>query len=217
MACPCSSKSTASVGEIFPSKNIELKFRLTAEQMDKTTVLVFGYQMSVSSAQSKPTLLCQQDIYFGSPGTRTKLRLEKTAGVDGTMDSQISGSLITYSRPDQCEAKTSNYVKSDLGHLSDSQVSELLPMFCKVFGDVSCRVNKTRSLVWYENVRIHLDSVDALGDFVEFEYCVDDKHTDATDVFALLIEKFDLAGCERVAVGYSDLLRAKTSSTDCTK
>ena len=69
-------------------------------------------------------------------------------------------------------------------------------------------VRKRRELLLWHNVRIHLDHVDQLGDFVEFEAVV--AHTDdeatAHERLQTLAAALAINPADRIAVSYSDLL-----------
>ena len=68
-------------------------------------------------------------------------------------------------------------------------------------------VSKARRLFVFEGVRIHLDRVEGLGDFIEFEGVATDG-TDPGDFVALLTTlrtHFAIAEDDLVPHGYSDL------------
>ena len=71
-------------------------------------------------------------------------------------------------------------------------------------------VRKTRELWLLDNVRIHLDTVDGLGTFLELEAVVGPSHDEArchAQVDALL-PAFGVTERDCVRASYSDLLRA---------
>lgn len=69
-------------------------------------------------------------------------------------------------------------------------------------------VRKTRDLYMLGNVRIHLDDVENLGKFIEFEALVSPQHNVARchELIAELREALAPALGEAIATGYSDLL-----------
>ncbi len=69
-------------------------------------------------------------------------------------------------------------------------------------------VKKHRELWMVENVRIHLDTVEELGTFVEFEALVDTHHPVKECQLKVqhLREQFQPQLGEAIAVGYSDLI-----------
>ena len=71
-------------------------------------------------------------------------------------------------------------------------------------------VRKSRELFILDNVRIHLDRVDGLGDFIEFEAIVSKTHNVAKchRDLAGLRERLGPAMGEAIGVSYSDLIAA---------
>ena len=71
-------------------------------------------------------------------------------------------------------------------------------------------VRKKRELYMYENVRIHLDQVESLGTFIEFEALVSSKfHVDRCQhTVNFLREHFGPALGEAIAVSYCDMMAA---------
>jgi len=69
-------------------------------------------------------------------------------------------------------------------------------------------VRKTRELFKCGSTRIHLDSVERLGSFIEFEYVVDDESSleDGKEVLEHLKEHFGIREEHLVSTSYSDLL-----------
>ncbi len=72
-------------------------------------------------------------------------------------------------------------------------------------------VRKVRELYMIANVRIHLDTVEGLGTFLEFEAVVSDAHgpDGCTRAVQDLRDRFGPALGEAVASSYSDLLEAE--------
>ena len=69
-------------------------------------------------------------------------------------------------------------------------------------------MRKTREVFNYGNTRIHLDSVERLGSFIEFEYVVDKESPveDGKEVLERLKRHFGIREEHLVATSYSDLL-----------
>lgn len=95
----------------------------------------------------------QTDTYFVTRGGRLKLRESTLAGAQ----------LVPYFRPDERAAKRSDYQV-----LPVEDGPGLARMLSAMLG-VHRVVRKRREIALYENVRIHLDRVEGLGDFVELE------------------------------------------------
>jgi len=74
-------------------------------------------------------------------------------------------------------------------------------------------IKKQRKIYLYENVRIHLDEIEGLGTFIEFEAVFDDK--DNLDVekqkekVDYLMQKLDVKKEMLIAVSYENLLKDK--------
>ncbi len=99
----------------------------------------------------------QSDRYFPVPAGRLKLRRSSADGAH----------LIAYLRPDEGRFRESRFHRlpvSDADALSDTLTTML---------GSGPRVDKSREIWWWEDVRVHLDEVDGRGGFVEFEARVD--------------------------------------------
>jgi len=128
-----------------PTANIEVKVRCRD--------LGAARERAVRIADARLGLDRQVDTYFRTAAGRLKLR-----------ESSLSGSqLIPYLRPDEAGPRRSDYrvipVDDGLG---------LRDLLGRILG-IQRVVRKEREILLVENVRIHLDRVEGLGDFVEFE------------------------------------------------
>ena len=95
----------------------------------------------------------QVDTYFRTKAGRLKLR-----------ESRLSGAqLIPYMRPDQKGPKTCNYAVIPI-----REPRKVKALFRTTLG-IDAVVEKRREIFLAGNVRIHLDRVKNLGDFLEFE------------------------------------------------
>ena len=102
-------------------------------------------------------VLRQRDTYFHC--ARGRLKLREIAGA--------AAELIAYDRPDHPGARYSAFW---LGPVPDPvTLREALSRTLGVRGVVA----KTRTLYRYRHTRIHLDRVEALGDFIELETAAD--------------------------------------------
>jgi adenylate cyclase class IV len=138
----------------------------------------------------------QTDIYYRLPDARLKKR--ETEGEPTEW--------ILYERPSQVGAKLSTF------HIySEDEAAER-------FGELPRRpwvtVRKSRELWMLGYTRIHLDEVESLGMFVEFEalICARQKKPDAQQAVLELRKRFMPALGEPVSVGYSDLVAAMEDS-----
>jgi adenylate cyclase class IV len=71
-------------------------------------------------------------------------------------------------------------------------------------------VRKQRWLLLVGQTRIHLDRVEGLGEFIELEVVLRDDQSvaDGVRIADPLMHELGLAGAERIAAAYLDLLQA---------
>lgn len=167
-----------------PGRNLELKARCA----DLAAVRSIVRQLCGSGAQ----LELQTDTYFQVPNGRLKLR-------------EIQGQpavLIAYQRRNQSELRASDY------HLVP--VSEPALMKTALTGALGLRgvVTKRREIYFWYNVRIHLDEVQNLGTYIEFEAVLGPAEGDAVSRQRLdeLVKMLRLQASQFVGGSYSDLL-----------
>lgn len=112
--------------------------------------------------------------------------------------------MIAYERPDLFGYKESRYRLIEV-----PEPAEMLDALAAVLG-ISIVVSKTRQLFIFKGVRIHLDRVESLGDFIEFEGIAADGGDPS--VFAELLNdlrrSFGIRDGDLLSVSYSDLLRS---------
>ena len=126
-------------------RNIELKARLDD--------LPAARRVAESLATQRLGVQEQIDTYFRCATGRLKLR-------------QISGQtaqLIWYVRPSDPRPKASDY------YLVPAPQPETLIAALRSAMGIVCVVRKRREIYLWQNVRIHLDEVEGLGQFLEFE------------------------------------------------
>jgi adenylate cyclase, class 2 len=145
-------------------------------------------------ATRRQGLLRQTDTYFHSRSGRLKLR-------------EITGhpaQLIWYDRPDQAEPKTSRYLLSEIGD------PEVVKAALAAALGVRCVVKKSRELFLYRFVRIHLDQVDGLGDFVELEAVMEPEMSldEAERILDDLMQRLDLQPAQLQRQSYGEMLAA---------
>lgn len=149
---------------------------------------------------AKPSLpQHQRDTYFTVPNGRLKMR--EIPGISW---------LIPYVRPNDLEAKRSNYEL-----LAIDAPEHTRELFTEILG-VSVVVEKQREIFLLDNVRIHLDHVTDLGCFLEFEAVYDAtdpsaEETNRAKVEQLMID-FEIDPASLIRESYHDLLQrgAKT-------
>lgn len=133
----------------------------------------------------------QTDTYFRVPAGRLKLR-EQEPGAD---------QLVFYRRPDQPAPKASDF---QVVRVEDA--AGMHRLLSDALG-VLTQVRKQRDLWLVDNVRIHLDTVDGLGTFIEFEVMVIDDRTEASCRAQAeeLLEAFGIHADELIAGSYADM------------
>ncbi len=137
----------------------------------------------------------QIDTYFNTPNGRLKLR-----------EGKIENNLISYDRKNESEPKLSDVVLYDTSKYSDV----LKEILAKHLG-IKCVVDKKREIYYIKNVKIHLDSVEELGSFVEIEASSDskdDKNKLEKQVLEY-IKKFGIKKSELIKLSYSDMIFKK--------
>lgn len=139
--------------------------------------------------------LRQIDTYFLTNHGRLKLR-EQTG--PGEAD---SATLIAYIRPDASTSRVSQY------HLMPvAEPDTLRAMLTDTLG-VLTRVRKRRELFIYGQTRVHLDTVDHLGSFVELETVIAyQSHEDTWAEHRLVKKNLALDEYEPIKFSYSDLV-----------
>ncbi len=165
-------------------KNIELKLKIDN----------FGTLIPLLNSRSNyKGPLIQNDIYYLTTNPRLKIReeLDKTE-------------LIYYKRADSVKSKDSRYFIININYRLRNIAKSLLNTFLRV----KRTVKKHRELYIYKNTRIHLDSVEGIGKFLELEtvvreaknYHLYQKEHDE------VIQLFNLDVYKKIAVSYSDLI-----------
>jgi len=167
------------------ARNVEIKARI-----DDFSAL---YAKIALLADGAPDQVSQDDTFFVCPHGRLKLR--KLAA--------DRGQLIYYKRADQAGPKTSFY------SLSETQDPDGLRETLTLAYGSAGRVIKQRTLFLLGQTRLHLDRVEHLGDFLEFEVALEDHETEAQGVAIAedLLERLDIQRQELVDQAYVDLLR----------
>ena len=165
--------------------NVEIKARIASVEA------LLPRARAVAGGEAE--VIEQDDTFFSVPQGRLKLR----QFADG------SAQLIHYDRPDSADAKASDYVRVPVADAAALRAA--LARACGVQG----RVRKRRWLLRAGATRIHLDRVEALGDFIELEVALGDGQTDAEGarIAEGLMLELGLADAPRLAGAYLDLLR----------
>lgn len=167
-----------------PRRNIELKCRVP--HMAAMRQRVEGI------ATQRVGVIHQIDTYFVTSRGRLKLRESEPGGAQ----------LVAYARADEREARASDY---RLVAVSDP--AGLKAALAETLG-VRAVVDKRRELYFFHNVRIHLDDVVDLGDFVELEAVVGPDADEGTcrRRLEMLKESLGIAANDLLSGSYGDML-----------
>jgi adenylate cyclase class IV len=138
--------------------------------------------------------LWQRDTYLAVPAGRLKLREERPGGA----------SLIHYRRSDRPGERESRYLIAPV-----AEPAPLLALLEQALG-VRVVVTKRRRLFLWDQVRIHLDEVEHLGTFIEFEAVAREDSDLAHEhrLVARLRDTFEIPAAHLRSGGYADQLLA---------
>ncbi len=166
-----------------PNRNVEIKARVA--DLDKAR------EIAKRLATDRLADQHQIDTYFQCQEGRLKLR-----EINGQ-----SAQLIWYIRPNSTDARQSEYYLIDV-----SQPAALKRALSSALG-VRGVVAKRREIYLYENVRIHLDQVQGLGTFLEFEAVLGPGETEAAghEKVAFLSGQFNLSAKDLLATSYGEM------------
>lgn len=134
----------------------------------------------------------QLDTYFRAPEGRLKLREAQPGRTE----------LVFYRRPNAPGPKACDYLLAPVE-------PSIKPLLTGALG-VLATVDKTRTLYLWENVRIHLDRVTGLGEFIELEAVLSEEYDeeDGRRKLERLVESFGLRPDDLFDGSYLDMIRA---------
>lgn len=139
------------------SRNVEAKYAVPS---------LDNVRSAAAALADRPSCVLQQtDTFFTVPAGRLKLRVESSGD-------PRSAHLIAYHRPDQDAARISHYEIYFTNQ--PERLKETLSHTCAIIAEVI----KARELYLTRNTRIHLDTVQDLGTFVEIEVVMDPNETE---------------------------------------
>ncbi len=170
-------------------RNVEIKCKVTSLKLKElNTMLVTSYNDYYVGT------LEQTDTFFATDdGSRLKLRQEAD-----------QSQLIRYVRANVACARESSYT---IQQLTVSEVKTLLES-----QQITTVVHKMRELYVVGQVRIHLDQVDYLGEFVEIEvvlYPTDTLEDGQTMLKHWMLDVLQLSHSSICKDAYADLLRLR--------
>jgi predicted adenylyl cyclase CyaB len=135
------------------ARNVEIKARI-----DSVAALM---PLAARLADGAPTLIEQDDTFFACANGRLKLRDQFAAGAE----------LIFYQRADLSGPKESYYLRVPV-----AEPAAMRALLEQAHGQTG-RVRKRRVLFLVGRTRIHLDTVEGLGEFLELEVVLKDGET----------------------------------------
>ncbi len=167
-----------------PCRNIELKARLHDPAAAR--------QIAERLATAHLGVQQQTDTYYRCTVGRLKLR--ETEGQPAQ--------LIGYMRPNELGAKASDY---RIVEIADAKA--IRAVLTETLGILAVVV-KRRQIYLHHNVRVHLDEVQRLGSFLEFEAVLSDGVDAETgrQQIAWLRDQFMITHADLVNNSYSDML-----------
>ncbi|XP_030378037.1 uncharacterized protein LOC115626732 [Scaptodrosophila lebanonensis] len=171
-------------------RNVEIKARIGSSEEFKRRINI---ARQLTGAEGE--LIVQRDVFFNSPlGGRLKLRF---------LQAPSRSQLVYYDRPDVAGPKLSKYNKIEV-----DEPAVLEKILCQSNGSLGVLAKK-RHLYLHEQTRIHLDEVQDLGYFMEFEVCLQPSETlEQGQVIAeQLSEKFGILEADLMTGSYFDELR----------
>ena len=164
--------------------NLELKIKVTSHQSLIKILEQIG-------AENKEKLI-QKDVYYSIPNGLLKLRIENG-----------NESLIYYNRNENDKNRWSVFEVLKFANGKGEK------FFNNLF-DVEVIVKKQRELYYYDDTRIHLDTVKFLGKFLELETLVNNSKSDAKKRFKMIISLLKLDESKQIRKSYRDLIMGGT-------
>jgi len=159
--------------------NLELKIKLDSFTRVKE-------QLNTIKAEYKG-ILNQRDVYYTSISGLLKLRT-----VNGSQE------LIRYDRDESGSNRFSDY------HVMHINAPDAESFFNEVLSTETV-VEKQRELYLFDNTRIHLDTVEGLGNFLELETLVINGKEDAEKRFARIVDLLKLDLSKQIKASYKNL------------
>jgi adenylate cyclase class IV len=164
-------------------RNLEIKARVTS-------LADIRRRLRASADATRSAILRQTDWYFRVPRGRLKLR---------QVGSRRDAELIAYLRADRTYARTSEFQR-----LPAPDAAGTRRLLEHMLGASAC-VRKRREVWLYRNARIHLDTVESLGQFIEVEVVVTEGMPQARALMTELRGVLGISSKDLVAGSYGQL------------
>ncbi|XP_041452047.1 uncharacterized protein LOC121405442 [Drosophila obscura] len=174
-------------------RNVEIKARIPGGSEDFVRRLDISKRLTGSQAGE---LIVQRDVFFESPlGGRLKLRY---------LQAPARSQLVYYNRPDVAGPKLSCFNKIEVDE--PAVLEKILAQTNGIQGQLA----KKRHLFIHEQTRIHLDEVQDLGHFMEFEVCLRPEQTleEGQTIAEQLAATFGIQKADLMTGSYFDALRS---------
>jgi predicted adenylyl cyclase CyaB len=172
--------------------NLEIKLRVPDLAGVRSRALLAG---AIASGT-----LEQRDIFFGAPLGFLKLRIESGGRAE----------LIAYDRPRRPGSRISRYSTCPVN--DPARMEEVLSRSHELLVEV----RKTRELLMLGQTRIHLDTVEGLGTFIELETRGEERsEDDVRREHEKVMETLELGRFTPIAGPYAELvLEGRSASSD---
>ncbi len=188
------------------ARNIEIKARLDSGTSGSIDALL---PRALAIADGPPEAIAQDDTFFGvgSSGGGGGSSSGKSGAAGGRLKLRVfrdgSAELISYRRADAAGPKLSAYVRAPV-----ADPAALRRILGHALGEAG-RVVKQRTLIMAGRIRIHLDRVVGLGEFLELEVVLTEGEDAATGVAEAeaLLAQLGIRADQLVSGAYVDLLR----------
>ena len=171
-------------------RNLEAKFRLADHANAEARAAAIGY--------TRRAILNQRDTFFRVPNGKLKLREENGHAV-----------LIYYHRDESGPLMLSNY---EIVPVADPP--RMLRMLTDALGAIAV-VEKVRTLMMRDNVRLHLDKVARLGEFGEIEAVIGDGEDPERSRRAVdqILAVLGVSQSDLIGVSYFEMLAQRKPPT----
>lgn len=184
-----------------PARNLEIK--VLCPDLDDVRQRLATLNATTSAS------LRQTDTYFHTAQGRLKLRMIAEVASSGDIGPISQAELIGYQRTDHDGSRWSSY---HLTPIAPDTANRLCTTLTATLG-ILVTVAKQREIAIVGPTRIHLDTVDGLGTFVELETMIRDQSDEAASAeHANIIATLGLDRWTSIPGSYSDLLRTVQSA-----
>lgn len=172
-------------------RNIEIKATLHNKQD------IISQLKTITNTEGE--VIIQHDTFYKVPDGRLKMRIFPDK----------SSVLIHYHRPNIAGPKLSKYIKYHIeGPDQDTQTDVLQSVLLNSLG-VLGEVKKTRLLFMIGQTRVHVDTVERLGDFIELEVVLNETQStdDGQDIANEIMNKLGISEKDLLTHAYIDMLQ----------